>query len=81
MTNPQELKSNTPLEEEPSGLTESNEKYSSWFEKAYTGFSTAAESLLKWLYIGIEWPRDINQGMFTLRTVRRFDQHPVNDVS
>ena len=81
MTNPQELKSNTPLEEEPSVLTESTGKCSSWFEKAYTSFLTAAESLLKWLYIGIEWPRDINQGMFTLRTVTRFDQHLVNDVS
>ena len=81
MTNPQELKSNTPLEEEPSVLTESTEKCSSWFEKAYTSFLTAAESLLKWLYIGIEWPRDINQGMFALRTVTRFDQYEVNDVS
>ena len=81
MTNPQELKSNTPLEEEPSVLTESTEKCSNWLEKAYTSFLTAAESLLKWLYIGIEWPRDINQGMFTLRTVTRFDQHLVNDVS
>ena len=81
MTNPQELKPNTPLEEEPSVQTESTEKCSNWFEKAYTSFSTAAESLLKWLYIGIEWPRDINQGMFTLRTVTKFDQHPVNDVS
>ena len=81
MTNPQELKSNTPLEEEASVQTESTEKCSSWFEKAYTSFSTAAESLLKWLYIGIEWPRDINQGMFTLRNVTRSDKCPVNDVS
>ena len=81
MTNPQELKSNTPLEEEASVLTESNEKYSSWFEKAYTSFSTAAESLLKWLYIGIEWPVNINQGMFTLRNVTRSNKCPVNDVS
>ena len=81
MTNPQELKSNTPLEEDPSVLTESTEKCSSWFEKVYSSFLTAAESFLKCLYIGIEWPRDINQAMFTLRTVTRFDQHPVNDVS
>ena len=81
MTNPQELKANTPLEEEQSVLTESTKNCSSWFEKAYTSFLTAAEPLLKWLYIGIEWPRDINQGMFTLRTVTKFDQHPVNDVS
>ena len=81
MTNPQKLKSNTPVEEKPSVQTESTEKCSSWFEKAFTSFLTAAESLLKWLYIGIEWPRDINQGMFTLRTVTRFDQHPVNDVN
>ncbi|XP_044167014.1 uncharacterized protein LOC122951028 [Acropora millepora] len=81
MTNPQELKSNAPLEEEPSVLTESTENCSSWFERAYTSFLTAAESLLKWLYIGIAWPRDINQGMFTLRTVTKFDQQPVNDVS
>ena len=70
-----------PLKEEPSVLTESTEKCSSWFEETYTSFLTAAESLLKWLYIGIEWPRDINQGIGTLRTVTRFDQHPVNDVS
>ncbi|XP_015747250.1 PREDICTED: uncharacterized protein LOC107327018 [Acropora digitifera] len=81
MTNPPELKSNTPLEKEPSVLTESNEKCSSWFEKAYTSFSTAAESLLKWLYIGIEWPVNINQGMFTLRTVTRSDKCPVNDFA
>ena len=82
MTNPQELKSNSPLEEEPSVQTESTEKFSSWIKKAYTSFSTAAESLLKWLYIiGIEWPRDINKGMFTLRTVTRSDKCPVNDVS
>ena len=81
MANPQELKSGTPLEEEPSVLTESTEKNSSWFEKAYTSFLTAVESLLKWLYIVIEWPRNINQGMFTLRTVTRFDQFLVNDVS
>lgn len=81
MTNPRELKSNTPSEEKPSLMTESTEKCSSWFEKAYTSFSTTAESLLKWLHIGIEWPRDVNQGMFSLRTVTRSDQCPVNDVS
>ena len=81
MANPQELKSGTPLEEEPSVLTESTEKYSSWFEKAYTSFLTAVEPFSKWLYIGIEWPRDINQGMFALRTVTRFDRHAVSDVS
>ena len=81
MTNPQVLKSNIPLEEEPSVLTESTEKCSSWIEKAYTSFLTAAESLLKWRYIGIKWPRYINQGMFALRTVTRIDQYPVNDVS
>ncbi|XP_044165456.1 uncharacterized protein LOC122949411 [Acropora millepora] len=81
MTNPQELKSNTPSEEEPSVLTESTEKCSSWFEKVYSSFLTAAESFLKWLYIGIEWPRDINQGMFALRTVTRFDQYEVNDFA
>ena len=47
MTNPQELKANTPLEEEPSVQTKSTEKCSRWFEKAYTSFSTAGESLLK----------------------------------
>ena len=78
MTNPEEFKSDTPWEEEPSVLTESTENCSSWFQKAYTSFLTAAELFLNWLYIGIEWPRDVNQGMFALRTVTRFDQYELN---
>lgn len=52
---------------------ESTGNGSVWFEKAYNGFSSAMMSLMKWLYIGIQWSSDINQDAFARRTVTRYD--------
>ena len=46
---------------------------STWLEMAWNGFSSAVQSFIKWLYIGIEWPKDINSDMFARRTVTGVD--------
>ena len=46
---------------------------STWLEIAWNGFSSVMQSFIKWLYIGIEWPKDINSDMFARRTVTGAD--------
>ena len=40
---------------------------STWLAPAWNGFLNAVKSVLKWLYIGIEWPKDINSDAFARR--------------
>ena len=43
---------------------------SAWLQMAWNGFSSVMEAFIKWLYIGIEWPKDIK-----LRHVRAKDSY------
>ena len=42
---------------------------STWVAPAWNSFLNAVKSVLKWLYIGIEWPKDINSDAFARRAV------------
>ena len=46
---------------------------STWLKMAWNGFYSTMEAFIKWLYIGIEWPKDINSDMFARRTVTGAD--------
>ena len=46
---------------------------SAWLQMEWNGFSSVMEAFIKWLYIGIEWPKDINSDMFARRTVTGAD--------
>ena len=46
---------------------------STWLAPAWNSFLNAVKSVLKWLYIGIEWPNDINSDAFARMTVTASD--------
>ena len=46
---------------------------STWLAPAWNSFLNAVKSVLKWLYIGIEWPKDINSDASARRTVTASD--------
>ena len=46
---------------------------STWLAPTWNSFLNAGKSVLKWLYIGIEWPKDINSDVFARRTVTASD--------
>ena len=46
---------------------------STWLAPAWNGFLNAVKSVLKWLYIGIEWPKDINSDAFSRMKVTASD--------
>ena len=52
---------------------ESTGSSSSWFHDLWDGFSSAVQSLIRWLYKGIEWPKDLNEDYFTRRTITKAD--------
>ena len=55
---------------------------STWLAPAWNSFLNAVKSVLKWLYIGIEWPKDINSDAFVRRTVTASDSTcPADGVS
>ena len=55
---------------------------STWLAPAWNGFLNAVKSVLKWLYIGIEWPKDINSDAFARRAVTASDSTcPTDGVS
>ena len=55
---------------------------STWLAPAWNSFLNAVKSVLKWLYIGIEWPKDINSDSFVRRTVTASDSTcPADGVS
>ena len=55
---------------------------STWLASAWNSFLNAVKSVLKWLYIGIEWPKDINSDAFVRRTVTASDSTcPADGVS
>ena len=55
---------------------------STWLAPAWNGFLNAVKSVLKWLYIGIEWPKDINSDAFAGRAVTASDSTcPADGVS
>ena len=55
---------------------------STWLAPAWNSFLNAVKSVLKWLYIGIEWPKDINSDAFARRTVTPSDSTcPADGVS
>ena len=55
---------------------------STWLAPAWNGFLNAVKSVLKWLYIGIEWPKDINSDAFARKTVTASDSTcPADGVS
>ena len=55
---------------------------STWLAPAWNSFLNAVKSVLKWLYIGIEWPKDINSDAFARRTVTASDSTcPADGVS
>ena len=49
---------------------ESTGRGSTWFQDLW---NSAAQSLIRWLYIGIEWPKDFNEAKFTGRTITTAD--------
>ena len=51
---------------------------STWLARAsaWNSLLSAGKLVLKWLYIGIEWPKDINSQAFARRTVTGSDQPP-----
>ena len=55
---------------------------STWLAPAWNSFLNAVKSVLKWLYIGIEWPKDINSDAFSRRAVTASDSTcPADGVS
>ena len=55
---------------------------STWLAPAWNSFLNAVKSVLKWLYIGIEWQKDINSDAFVRRTVTASDSTcPADGVS
>ena len=55
---------------------------STWLAPAWNSFLNAVKSVLKWLYIGIEWPKDINSDAFARKTVTASDSTcPADGVS
>ena len=55
---------------------------STWLAPAWNSFLNAVDWVLKWLYIGIEWPKDINSDAFAHRTVTASDSTcPTDGVS
>ena len=49
---------------------------------AWNSLLSAVKLVLKWLYIGIEWPKDINSDAFARRTVTASDSTcPADGVS
>ena len=55
---------------------------STWLAPAWNSFLNAVKSVLKWLYIGIEWPKDINSDAFAGRAVTASDSTcPADGVS
>ena len=56
---------------------------STWLAaSAWNSLLSAVKLVLKWLYIGIEWPKDINSDAFVRRTVTASDSTcPADGVS
>jgi len=55
---------------------------STWLAPAWDSFLNAVKSVLKWLYIGIEWPKDINSDAFSRMKVTASDSIcPADGVS
>ena len=56
---------------------------STWLAaSAWNSLLSAVKLVLKWLYIGIEWPKDINSDVFAHRTVTASDSTcPADGVS
>ena len=55
---------------------------STWLAPAWNSFLNAVNWVLKWLYIGIEWPKDINSDAFAHRTITASDSTcPADGVS
>ena len=56
---------------------------STWLAaSAWNSLLSAVKLVLKWLYIGIEWPKDINSDAFAHRTVTASDSTcPADGVS
>ena len=53
-----------------------------WFAPAWNSFLNAVNWVLKWLYIGIEWPKDINSDAFSRMKVTASDSTcPADGVS
>ena len=46
---------------------------STWLAPAWNSFLNAVNWVLKWLYIGIEWPKDINSDTFSRMKVTASD--------
>ena len=55
---------------------------STWLAPAWNSFLNAMNWVLKWLYIGIEWPKDINSDAFSRMKVTASDSTcPADGVS
>ena len=55
---------------------------STWLAPAWNSFLNAVNWVLKWLYIGIEWPKDINSDTFSRMKVTASDSTcPADGVS
>ena len=55
--------------------TESNGDSSTFFEKVQSAFSSAMESLFKWLqYISIKWPRQTKEDIFASKPINAANQ-------
>ena len=56
---------------------------STWLAaSAWNSLLSAVKLVLKWLYIGIEWPKDINSDVYARRTVTASDSTcPTDGVS
>ena len=55
---------------------------STWLAPAWNSFLNAVNWVLKWLYIGIEWPKDINSDAFSRMKVTASDSTcPADGVS